>query len=357
MRREHLERLRPSCPTCLVAGREAQPLALGTVVRLEGDDVLEGVLVCPERLCRREHPIIDGIPVVVADLVGWAAHQLDGVLRRDDLSPFTESLLGDAAGPGSGFDRERLNSSAYGRSHWGDLDPEAPLPKEESFAELVDVALGLLDEPGRGPWIDVGCAVGRGTVEIARRTGDLAVGVDLSFSLLRVAERVRREGRAVFPLRRVGLVFDRREIAVPEVPRELLSFWCCDAGALPFADKSFAGALSLNLLDCVLSPLGHILELGRTLRGRAALLLATPYDWSPTATPIEQWIGGHSQRGEVHGSSAAELRRIFSADAAAGVDTGLVLVAERDRVPWRVYTHERASTEYAVHLLRLERKA
>ena len=356
MRRAHLERLRPICPTCRAAEREAQPLALGTVVRSDGDDVLEGVLVCPERLCRREHPIIDGIAVVVPDLVGWAAHQLDGVLRRDDLSSFTESLLGDTAGPGSGFDRERVNLSGYGRCHWGDVDPEEPLSREESFAELLEVALGLLDEPPRGPWIDLGCAVGRGTVEIARRTGDLVVGVDLSFSMLRVAERVRRDGRAVFSLRRVGLVFDRRDFAVPEVPRECLSFWCCDAGALPFADGSFAGALSLNLLDCVPSPLSHLLELGRTLGGRAAALLATPYDWSPAATPIEQWIGGHSQRGESHGSSAAELRRIFSPDAAAGVDTGLVLVAERDRVPWRVYAHERASTDYAVHLLRLERK-
>ena len=357
MRREHLERLRPSCPTCRAAGREPAPLVLGAVARDDGDDVLEGALVCPHPLCRREHPIVDGIAVVVADLVSWASHQLDAVLRRDDLSPFTESLLGDAAGPGSLFDRDRTNLSGYGRGHWGDLDPQEPLGRGESFAALADTALGLLDAPPSGVWIDHGCAVGRGTVELARRTGDLAVGVDLSFSMLRVAERVRREGRAVFPLRRVGLVFERRDFAVPDVPRELVSFWCCDAGTLPFADATFAGALSLNVLDCVASPLGHLLELGRTLAPGAPALLATPYDWSPVAVPIEQWIGGHSQRGDAGGSSAAELRRILSPDAAAGVDTSLVLVEERDRVPWRVYGNERASTEYALHLMRLQRRA
>jgi SAM-dependent methyltransferase/uncharacterized protein YbaR (Trm112 family) len=356
LRREHLERLRPVCPTCRASGREAQPLALGTVARAEDDDVLEGALVCPERLCRREHPIIDGIAVVVADLVSWASHQLDAVLRRDDLSPFLESLLGDAAGPGSGFDRDRVNLSGYGRGHWGDLDPEQPLAHRDGFAGLVDTALELLDGQPRGLWADLGCAVGRGTLELARRTGDVAVGVDLSFAMLRVAEHVRREGRAVFPQRRVGLVYDRRDLVVPNVPTERMSFWCCDAGSLPFADASFAGALSLNVLDCVPSPLGHLLELGRTLEPGAPALLSTPYDWSPAATTLEQWIGGHSQRGESGGSSAAELRRILSPDAAAGVDTGLAIAAEREGVPWRVYSNERAATEYALDLLRLERR-
>jgi SAM-dependent methyltransferase/uncharacterized protein YbaR (Trm112 family) len=355
VRREHLEGLQPICPTCRAVGREAPALALGTVAREDGGDVLEGVLVCPERLCRREHPIVDGIPVVVADLVSWASHQLDAVLRRDDLTHFAESLLGDAAGPGSELDRERMNLSGYGRGHWGDLDPQDPVEPEASLARLLDTALDLLDEPPRGVWLDAGCAVGRGTLELARRTGDLAVGVDLSFAMLRVAERVRREGRAVVPLRRVGVVYERREIAVADVPAERLSLWCTDAAALPFPDGAFAGALSLNVLDCVASPLGHLLELGRTLAAGAPALLTTPYDWAPNATSFEQWLGGHSQRGDAGGSSAQELRRILSPGAAAGLDTGLVVTAERDRVPWRVYANERSSVDYAVHLLRLAR--
>ena len=330
-------------------------LALGTVARADGDDVLEGVLVCPEPQCRREHPIVDGIPVVVADLASWASHQLDAVQRREDLSAFTESMLGDAAGAGSALDRERSNLSGYGRGHWGDLDPDRPLEPAASLAGLCDTALGLLEAPPRGVWLDAGCAAGRGTLELARRTGELAVGVDLSFAMLRVAERVRREGRAVFPLRRVGTVYDRCEVAVEDVPASELSFWCADVAVLPFPDGAFGGALSLNVLDCVASPLGHLLELGRTLAPGAPALLSTPYDWSATATPFEGWIGGHSQRGGAEGSSAAELRRILSPGAPAGVDTGLTIAAERDRVPWRVYSNERASVDYVVDLLRLAR--
>jgi SAM-dependent methyltransferase len=354
--RQHVDRLRPVCPTCRASGRDAPLLALSTVVRCAGDDVLEGALVCPEPRCRREHPIIDGIAVVVADLVSWASHQLDAVLRRDDLSPFVESLLGDAAGPGSGWDRDRSALSASGRAHWGEGDPEEPLAHGEGFLPLLTAALDLLGEVPGGPWADLGCAGARGAVELARRGDAVVAGVDLDFSMLRMAERVRREGRAVFPLRRVGLVYDRRDLPVPDVPRERLSFWCSDVGLLPFADGTFAGALSLNVVDCVPSPLAHLAELGRILAPGAPVLLSSPYDWSVTATPPAQWLGGHSQRSEAHGSSAAELRRILSADAPAGLDTGLTIVAEQDRVRWRVPVNERACMEYAAHLLHLRRR-
>lgn len=342
---EQLDRLRPSCPACRIAGREPEPLALGTVAREDGGDIREGVLVCPEAACRREHPIIDGIPVVVADLAGWAAHQLDSVLRREDLSPFLQTLIGDAAGPGSAYDRDRLHVSGYAHAHYDEGG---------GFPSVVDAAIGLLDPPAvDGLWIDTGCATGGATVELARRGAELAVGVDLSFAVLRAAERVRREGRARYALRRVGLAYDERDVDVPGVAPDRIAYWCADVAALPFGDGAFAGALSLNVLDCVPSPLGHLLELGRVLAPGTSALLCTPYDWSSAATGPDQWIGGHSQRGGSEGSSVAELRRVLSGDA--GVETGLRVVAERDGVYWRVRSHERASVEYALDLLRLER--
>lgn len=329
MRREHLERLRPLCPAC----RDGV-LEVGTVARADGDDVREGALVCPH--CEREHPIVDGIPIVVADLVSWASHQLDALLRRDDLHPLTESLVGDIAGPGGGFDRERSNLSGYGHGHWGG----------GAFGDLFAQATALLDAPPAGAWVDLGCAVGRGTYELAR-TAELAVGVDLSFGMLRVAERVRREGRAVFPLRKVGVAYDRVEVEVPDVPAERMSFWCCDIGALPFADEAFAGALSLNVLDCAAAPVDHLTELRRTIAPGSAALLSTPYDWSPAATPFSHWLGGHSQRNSDAGSSARILHRLLPR-------LGLGIEAERE-VPWSVYANERSRVQYDLHLMRLRR--
>lgn len=337
MRREHLERLAPVCPACRAVERGLRVLELGTVASEEDGDVREGVLVCPDPACRREHPIVDGIPVVVADLPGWASHQLDAVLLRDDLTSFTASLLGDLAGTESTLERDRRNLSGYGHAHW-----------EGGFGELVDSALALIGEPPGGMWIDVGCATGRGTLELARRTGDLAVGVDLSFAMLRCAERVRRTGRAVYLRRRVGLVYDRREVDVADVPAERMSFWCADATALPFAAGAFDGALSLNILDCVAAPFGHLLELARAVRGD--VLLSTPYDWAPAATAPQHWLGGHSQRAAHGGDSATELRRALRL-------AELELVAERDGVPWQVYVNERSRMDYTLDVLHLTASA
>jgi SAM-dependent methyltransferase len=366
----HLHRLQPVCPACRAAGREGAPLGLGTVARAErgesDDDIREGVLLCPEPRCQREHPIIDGIPVVVADIASWAAHQLAGVLRRDDLSPFTESLLGDAAGPGSDFDRARSNLSIYGWAHWGDLVPDvstdvapgaapnAARGHGGAYVALLDAALAGLQPAGL--WLDLGCSVGRGTLELARRGAELAVGVDLNFAMLRVAEHARHAGRARFALRRGGVVFDRFDAAVPGLSKDRVSYWCCDVSALPFDSARFDGALLLNLLDCVPAPLELLVEAARVLVPGAAAAFSSPYDWSPSATPLGQWLGGHSQRSAHRGDSAAELRRILSPECLAGIDTGFVIEAERERVPWHVQTGERSTMAYAVHLARLRRK-
>ncbi|HTM19959.1 MAG TPA: methyltransferase domain-containing protein [Kofleriaceae bacterium] len=319
------------------------------MVREEAGDILEGALLCPERACQREHPIIDGIAVIVADLRSFAEHQLPALLQRDDLSAYSESLLGDAAGPGSVVDAARYQLSSYGRVHWGDLDPDEPLPAGDGIAALAGAALALLPEPPSGAWLDLGCSLGRTTFELAGRTGDLALGVDLNIAMLRAARRVLRDGRAVYPHRRVGVVYDRKELAVSPPAAERVDFWACDVQQLPLPDGVAAGALALNLVDCVSHPFALLHEIGR-VAGRA--LLSTPYDWSTNATPFENWLGGHSQRGDQRGSSAAELRRLLGADAPEGAPP-LRITAERDGVPWKVVVHERAVMHYQVHLLAL----
>lgn len=349
----HFDELRPVCPACRAAGREAQPLVLRSVFRRDGEDVREGILVCPVAECQREHPVVDGIPIVVADFRGWAQHQLDAVLRRDDLAPETESLLGDAAGPDSIFERDRNTAATYILGHWGDHRTPDPVGGDETIAGLVDEAFGLHGQRVDGAWIDLGCSAGRGTFEAAERGAALAVGVDLSFGPLKAAETLRRSGGLTYRQRRVGIVYDPAQVTVEVARAERISFWCCDAQVLPFPEATFDGALSLNLLDSIASPFAHLMEMGRVLRPGGAALLCSPYDWAGAATPLEQWIGGHSQRGPGSGSSAEALRRLLS--GGGGMDAGLRIEAEREDVAWRLRMHERAVVEYRVHLLKLHR--
>jgi SAM-dependent methyltransferase len=303
--------------------------------------------VCPERLCQREFPIIDGIPIIVPDPRSVISGQVEPLLRRDDLSPLLESLIGDCTGPGSELERSRYQVGSYARGHFGDLDPQQPAERESSVAGLVD-RLWTDDAPA-GAWLDIGCALGRGALEVAARTGEPVLGVDLNLAMLRTARPALTGGRLRYPHRKVGLVYDRRELEIELPGRDLVDLWACDATALPLADGTVAGALSLNILDCIASPLGHLLELGRVLTAGGRGLLCTPYDWSLGATAVEAWIGGHSQRSGAGGSSVAEMRRILGDGAPAGVDTRLLIDRELDDLSWRVYVHERAEMTYRTH--------
>jgi SAM-dependent methyltransferase/uncharacterized protein YbaR (Trm112 family) len=345
------------CPTCRAAGRGTAGLTIGTVVREQDGDVSEGMLLCASPACQCEYPIIDGIPIITADVRAQVTHQLPVLRGRTDLSPLMDSLLGDCAGPDSDFVRARYQLSSYARGHYGDLDPDAPAPREGSLAALVEAAMAMLAARPAGAWLDVGCSVGRATFELAARTDDLVLGVDLNLAMLGVARRVALTGQVTHPLRRLGIVYDQRSFAAALGQRERVDFWACDAMALPLPDASVDGAVSFNVADCIASPLAHLIEIGRVLRPGAELALTTPYDWSENVTPLEAWIGGHSQRGPAAGESTAEMRRVLSDAVPASIDSGLRLAAEREALPWHVYVHARATMHYQVHAMVARRAA
>lgn len=337
MRREHFTQLQPVCPLC------RKPLRIAHAVREDDGDIREGSLLCTNAACQREHPIIDGIPVLLADASSWFTQQMLGVLRREDLSPFLESLLGDLAGSPNAYDFERGNLSIYADSHWS---PQAP-----SYLTLFTAVAPWLKPTG--PSLDLGCSLGRGTMELARHTGQLAVGVDLNFSMLRLAEKFRRTKEVRYSRRRVGLVFDEVLDAVPAYPSDQVTYWCADVANLPFASQAFPQVLCANLLDCVPNPFGLLQEMARLLGPGGQCALTTPFDWAAGATPPGAWIGGHSQRSTPGEGSSREMFRYLLEHAKLGLD----LKAERDDITWRLRVHERSTTEYQVYCALLARPA
>ena len=311
MRRGHFDALRPCCPLC------RSTLAIHSVFREHDDDIIEGILTCSNGACLREYPIVDAIPILVGPIRAWLTANPLQLLSRDDLSPEMESLIGDVLGAGSQFDTLRQHVGIYAAS--------------EPFDAGVDSS---------GPILDAGCAVGVNTFALAARLQCLTLGVDLNFAMLRVAGRALREHRLRYARRRVGLVYERRDIDVDVPHPELLDFWCCDVAALPFPGATFDLATSINVIDCVASPKEAVDEIARVLHPGGRAVITTPYDWSPSATPVEQWIGGHSQRGPHGGASEPLLRSMLAQD--------FEIEREEDR-PWQVRLHDRSRVEYSIH--------
>lgn len=328
-------------------------MRIAQIAREEGGHVIEGVLHCQNANCLREFPIIDGIPIIVANIRQYIADNILSIYGRRDLGEIIESILGDCSGPGSAFDYARHLLSSYAWDHYAEFDPQEFIaePRPGSMLRTMKIGLEMAEPVPAGPIIDVGCAVGRASFALAERGAELILGVDLNFPMLRMASEILRHGTARYPRRRVGVVYDRREFPVQFAHQENVDFWACDVTALPFPAGTFSMAVSMNVLDSVSSPHEMLLSIARILKPAGKLVLSCPYDWSSGATPLEAWVGGHSQRSPAAGSSEALLRNLLTPGAHGSSINDLILTAEKNQIPWHVRLHERSAMTYSSHVL------
>ncbi|MBU1341188.1 MAG: methyltransferase domain-containing protein [Proteobacteria bacterium] len=302
--------------------------------------------------------MIDGIPVIVADIREYINHSSFCVMKRNDYSENMESLLGDCMGPGSMFDSIRQYLSTYGFDHYGDLDVREPEPSNVipgSVLGLLSESLEKITTPVNGPIIDLGCSVGRTSFELSKKFNTSVIGIDLNFSMLQAAANVIETGRFTYPKRTEGIAYDKKIIETDFKDNNDVDFWVCDGLNLPFFDSLFSFGLSLNLLDCVGSPYLHLQEFARVLKQGANAIISTPYDWSPSAVPVENWLGGHSQRSESKGRSETMLRSLFSRGGHPDAIETLELIFEKQNLPWTVRIHNRSVMNYSVHVMGLKK--
>ena len=336
------------------------------------ESIEAGILHCPD--CLHEYPIVDGIPIIVPDLrklLGDRGHEL---LIRDDLDPTLESLIGDAIGPDTWFDALRQTLSTYGWDGWADLDPAEDRPADgepvpgaarRCLSRLLRLAGSGTAEPRH--ILDLGCAAGRTSFDLATaHPGALVLGIDLHLGLLRLAQGAAA-GRVSYPRRRIGIAYDRRTypVAMPDAGR--VDFWACDALTLPFATGVADLCAALNLLDCVADPQRLLRCIATAVAPGGSILLATPYDWSMRATPIEAWLGGHSQRAPHEARGEAFLHALLAdlrdADQPGTVDwhprgkqtARFVYLGEDASWPWHTRLHNRSAVQYRTHLVALRR--
>lgn len=356
MKLGHFELLRPICPICRGSGHSSR-LDIAVVETEAQDDISAGILCC--RACSAEFPILDGMPVLVPDVRRYVRDNLFYLMARTDLTEAVESLLGDAAGPGSGLDSLRQHVSSYVWDHWGDHDPAEILPAAGggtpgSVGRALRMGLEMISPKlPEGPILDIGCGAGRSTAELAASTGRTVLGIDISVPLARAGRRALLEHEVDYARRRVGLVYDRRRFALPAAGQNLADVWICDAQALPFADETFAMAAGMNVVDCLEDPRKGLIEVDRVLKPEGEALFSVPFDWTAQVTPVEAWLGGHSQRASHAGSAEAILDMLLSdGPLAAG---SLRRVQPARETAWHVRLHDRSCMHYQAYLVAARR--
>lgn len=170
-----------------------------------------------------------------------------------------------------------------------DLLPRAALGfPVRCVTECVDVS--RLTESSRA--LDLGCAVGRTTFELARHCGEV-IGFDYSRSFIEAARALREHGELEFNRRNEGDLVTPLVARVPaEIDRSRVAFEVGDAMNLRLDLGEFDVVLMANLIDRLTHPRRCLTRLAALMKPGAQLIITSPCTWLEEFTPHENWLGG-----------------------------------------------------------------
>ena len=351
MLKEHFSAFAPICIHCKKHTLEEHALVL-QVAHKEGVYIEEGQLFCPS--CKKIYPILHGIPILVPNPEEYIRQSVLHLTQTYPASPFFDQWLSQACGPSSDYELTKHYLSTYMWAHYNDLHPEN---KERNDSNLKMIIQEMLNPClFEGPQIDIGCSVGRGTFDLAHTTQNLTLGLDINFSMLRMAQKIQRTGIISYHLRQSGTIYKSCSYPISLPSAKLVDFWAVDAHFLPFPDKHIHRCHSTNLIDCLERPADHIKELARVHNHLGYISIATPFDWSPNATPYENWIGGHSPMYPLNGDPIQNIRWFFSKQSPIESMRDVEIIQDQENIPWRIRIHNRSVMHYNLHLISVRRK-
>jgi putative 4-mercaptohistidine N1-methyltranferase len=181
--------------------------------------------------------------------------------------------------------------------HYGtkaDIAPDGFVPKKALSFPLrcVTDTVDWQKMRHRARALEVGCAVGRSSFELARRCAEV-IGVDFSQRFIAAARRLRTTGEVEIERVDQGDLTSRVRLAVPpDIDRNRVRFEQGDAQDLRKNLGAFDVVLAANLLCRLRHPRRFLDRLPALVRPGGILVLTTPSTWKQIHTPRSNWIGG-----------------------------------------------------------------
>ena len=161
--------------------------------------------------------------------------------------------------------------------------------------------------------LDVGCAVGRGSFELARH-GQEVIGLDFSRRFIAAARELQRSGRIAYARTEQGdLATPLVARLPPSIDRQRVRFLVGDAHRISAKLGTFDVVLAANLIDRLREPMRFLRQLPRVVKPGGRLILTSPYTWSEEFTPRANWLGGMVRDG-ARILTFATLRRVLLPD-------------------------------------------
>jgi putative 4-mercaptohistidine N1-methyltranferase len=225
--------------------------------------------------------------------------------------------------------------SEYLLFHYGTRSEIAPPPGAE---HALDYAVRCVSEcvnstvlPPGAHALDVGCAAGRSTFELARHCVSV-IGIDYSRRFIEAAEIIRTQGEIPYLRTDEGALTTQLIARRPaDVQPERLSFEVGDAMSLRKDLGAFDVVLAANLIDRLSNPTLFLERLPLLLKPGGQLILTSPYTWLEEFTPRDHWLGGFEREG---------MRLATLSGLRASLEENFTLTDVRD-LPFLIREHAR----------------
>ncbi|MEM7396618.1 MAG: putative 4-mercaptohistidine N1-methyltransferase, partial [Verrucomicrobiota bacterium] len=194
------------------------------------------------------------------------------------------------------------SSAQYLLLHYGTAEQVFPYPfgPREALSFPVRCVTECLDQERLGPdarALDLGCAVGRSSFELARYCPEV-IGIDYSSAFIRIASTMAETGFIEHPVWSEGELNETVRFEAPaDVDRSRLTFKQGDAMNPDPAWTGFDVVLMSNLIDRLTDPRACIRALPRLLNPGGQLIITSPCTWAEEHTPRENWLGGFEEQG------------------------------------------------------------
>ena len=198
--------------------------------------------------------------------------------------------------PASHYETDKLLSE-YAEFHYGGRYFGVPnFPA--TLAQLAIQAMGR--RPARTA-LDLGCASGRATFELARHF-EHVTGIDFSARFIGQGVQMAEQGLLRYTLVNEGELVFYRERSLAELDleasRDKVEFFQGDACNLKPMFSGYDLILAANLIDRLYDPAKFLSHVHERLNPGGVLLIVSPYTWLEEHTPRASWIGGFKQDGE-----------------------------------------------------------
>ena len=201
-----------------------------------------------------------------------------------------------ASAPNVYYESDR-QLSEYAEFHYGDECFGVPnFP--QALARIAIEAMG--DRPARRA-LDLGCATGRSTFELARHFGHVT-GVDFSARFINAGVHMAEQGELRYTLPDEGELVSYRTRRLSDLGldavRGKVDFMQGDACNLKPVLTGYDLILAANLIDRLYDPAAFLNAVHERLNVGGVLLISSPYTWLEEHTRREHWLGGFKKDGE-----------------------------------------------------------